>query len=125
MSRKKANLTGPLGQLKPLEDVLLHFIFEQREQGINVNTLTLVVKASSLSPAFNVKSFAARTSATWQFMHAHSLVYCMGTHVSQRKPDEVVADASDYMDVMHCIVVGPHHDQHFILDMDQRQFTSR
>ena len=65
MSRKKANLTGPLGQLKPLEDVLLRFIFEQREQGINVSTLSLVVKASSLSSEFNVKSFAARTSAAW------------------------------------------------------------
>ena len=65
MSRKKANLTGPLGQLKPLEDALLRFIFEQREQGINVNTLSLVVKASSLSPEFNAKSLVARTSAAW------------------------------------------------------------
>ena len=65
MSRKKANLTGPLGQLKPLEDILLCFIIEQREHGINVNALSLVVKASSLSPEFNVKSFAARTSAPW------------------------------------------------------------
>ena len=45
MSRKKANLTGPLGQLKPLEDMLLCFIFEQREQGINVNTLSLVISS--------------------------------------------------------------------------------
>ena len=45
MSKKKANLTGPLGQLKPLKDALLRFIFKQCEQGINVNTLSLVVKA--------------------------------------------------------------------------------
>jgi hypothetical protein len=43
----------------------------------------------------------------------------MGTHVSQRKPDKVAAEASDYMDVMRRIVVGPHRDQHFILNMDQ------
>ena len=119
MSRKKANLTGPLGQLKPLEDALLRFIFEQREQGINVNTLSLVVKASSLSPEFNAKSLVARTSAAWRFMRAHSLVYRMGTHVSQRKPEEVAAEASDYMDVIRRIVVGPHRDPRFILNMDQ------
>jgi hypothetical protein len=98
---------------------LLHFIFEQREQGINVNTLSPVAKASLLSPEFNVKSFAARTSAAWRFMHVHSLVYRMGTHVSQHKPEEVTAEASDYMGVMRHIVVGPHCDQRFILSMDQ------
>ena len=34
-SNKKANLSGPIEQLKPLEDALLWFIIEQREQGIN------------------------------------------------------------------------------------------
>ncbi len=52
-------------------------------------------------------------------MHAHLLVYHMGMHVSQRKQDEVAAEASDYMDVMCRIVIGPHHDQRFILNTDQ------
>ena len=46
-SKKKSIHPGPLGQLKPLQDTLLRYVFEQREQGINVNTLSLVVKASS------------------------------------------------------------------------------
>jgi len=52
-SKKKANLPGPIGQLKPIENILLQFVFEQREQGINVSILSIVVKASSLSPIFN------------------------------------------------------------------------
>ena len=51
--KKKATHLGPLGQLKPHKDMLLHYIFEQREQGVNVDTLHLVVKASSMSPEFN------------------------------------------------------------------------
>ena len=86
-SKKKANLPGPIGQLKPIENILLQFVFEQREQGINVSILSIVVKASSLSPIFNEKHFTARTSAVKRFVRAHSLVYRMGTHESQRKPD--------------------------------------
>jgi hypothetical protein len=76
-SRRKANCAGPLVQLKPLEDALLWYVFEQHEQGNNVTTLSLVMKASSLSPEFNAKTFIARSSAVVQFMHAHLLVYCM------------------------------------------------
>jgi hypothetical protein len=47
-------------------------------------------------------------------MHAHSIVYQMGMHVSQRK-----LEASDYMDVMHPLLDGPHRDKHFILNMDR------
>jgi hypothetical protein len=32
-SKKKVALTGPSSQLKAIEDGLLHYIFEQREQG--------------------------------------------------------------------------------------------
>jgi hypothetical protein len=62
-SKRKAAHAGPLGQLKPLEQVLLRHIFEHREQGMSVHTFDLVVKASSLSPEFNAKHFVARCSA--------------------------------------------------------------
>ena len=62
-SKRKASRTGPLGQLKPLEDTLLRYVFEQHEQGMTVNTSLLIVKASSLSPEFNAKHFTARCSA--------------------------------------------------------------
>ena len=117
--KKKSMHPGPLGQLKSLKDTLLRYVFEQREQGINVNTVSLVVKASSLSPEFNAKDFVARESAVNRFVRAHSLVYRMGTHESQRKPDKVAAEASDYTAVMRRLVDGPHRDRRFILNMDQ------
>jgi hypothetical protein len=43
----------------------------------------------------------------------------MGMHESQRRPDEVAAEASDYMAVMRRLVDGPHRDRRFILNMDQ------
>ena len=79
-SKKKSIHPEPLGQLKPLENALLWYVFEQREQGINMNTLSLVMKALSLWPKFNTKDFVVRSSAVAQFVRAHSLVFRIGTH---------------------------------------------
>jgi hypothetical protein len=41
---KKAAHAGPLGQLKAIEEALLHHIFELREQGVTVSTFAMIVK---------------------------------------------------------------------------------
>jgi len=114
-----ANYPGPIGQLKHLEQALLRHVFEKREQGLNVHTFDLVIKASSLSPEFNVKHFVARCSAVKRFLHAHPLVYRMGTHETQRKPEDVAQEASEYINLMRPFLEGPHSDRRFILNMDQ------
>jgi hypothetical protein len=48
--------------LKAIEDGLLCYIFEKREQGVEVSTFTVVLRASFLSPEFREKSFPARCS---------------------------------------------------------------
>ena len=118
-SKRKANHPGPIGQLKHLQQAMLRYVFEQREQGISVHTFDLVVKASSLSPEFNAKHFVARYSAVKRFLHTNSLVYRMGTHETQRKPDEVALEAAEYMNLMRPFLEGPNHDRRFILNMDQ------
>ncbi len=37
-TKKKLIYPGPLGQLKPLKEALLKYIFEKRKQGIEINT---------------------------------------------------------------------------------------
>jgi hypothetical protein len=67
--------SGPLGQLKSLEEALLKHIFKQRKQGIKISTLLIVLLALDLSTAFGKKDFAARCSAVKHFLRAHLLVY--------------------------------------------------
>ena len=74
-SKKKAALTGPSSQLKAIEDGLLRYIFEKREQGIKIKVFTVVLRASFMSPEFHKKSFTARCSCVKRFMHAHSFSY--------------------------------------------------
>jgi hypothetical protein len=52
-------------------------------------------------------------------MCAHSLVYCMGTHQTQCKPEEVAAEALDYMNQICALVLCPLRDRRYILNMDQ------
>ena len=51
-SKKKAALTGPVSQLKTIKDVLLRYIFELHKQGVEIHVLTIVLRASFLSPEF-------------------------------------------------------------------------
>jgi hypothetical protein len=118
-SKQKANCAGPLGQLKPLEHALLRHVFEQRKQGMTEHTFDLVIKASSISPEFNAKHFVAKCSAVQRFMHANALVYRMGTHETQHKPDYVALEAAEYIKLMRPFLEGPHRDRRFILNMDQ------
>jgi hypothetical protein len=43
----------------------------------------------------------------------------MGTNVHQHKPEEIEAEASNYMHLICPLLFGPHRDRHFILNMDQ------
>jgi hypothetical protein len=76
-------------------------------------------RASQLSPAFGAKHFVAWCSAVKRFVCAHSFVYRMGTHLSQRPPEEVSVEAKDYMHLIRPFLVGPHRDRRFIINMDQ------
>ena len=86
-----------------------------------MKTFLVVVQASSLSPEFKAKSFTARCSTAKRFMCAHSFVYRMGTHETQRKPEaeEVEGEAKDYMRLIGPFVIGSHRDPRFVLNMDQ------
>ena len=86
-----------------------------------MKTFLVVVQASSLSPEFKAKSFTARCSTAKRFMRAHSFVYRMGTHETQRKPEaeEVEGEAKDYMRLIGPFVIGSHRDPRFVLNMDQ------
>jgi hypothetical protein len=43
----------------------------------------------------------------------------MGTHETQRRPEDVAAEASEYMNLIRLLLVGAHRDIRFILNMDQ------
>ncbi len=64
LKNKKKSIQPPsLRQMKPLEEALIKYIFEQHKQGIKVNTLCILMLASNLSTKIDEKHFAVRCSA--------------------------------------------------------------
>ena len=59
-SNAKSIAKGPTSVLTPIEDDLLKFIFELREQGFAVSILAVVIQASRMMVDFQQKSMLAR-----------------------------------------------------------------
>ena len=115
----KSTCEGPISVLMPIEDELLKFIFELREQGYAVSISTVVIQASRLMPDFKRKSSLARYQCVRRWVRRHSLVHRMGTHESQRSPSETTGMALDYVQTIRPRLSQSNRHQDFILNMDQ------
>jgi hypothetical protein len=75
--------------------------------------------ALNLFTKFGKKDFVVRCSTIKCFLRAHLLVYQTGTHVCQRRPEEVEVEASDFMRLIRPLLFSPHPNRRFILNIDQ------
>ena len=110
---------GMASILKEHEEVLLWFIFELREQGIQVSLGMVALKASSLSRSFKEKTTHAKEKIVSRFVASHGLKHFMGTHESQRGPGETAAEALDYMQHVRVKLAQPNQHADYIINMDQ------
>lgn len=74
-SKKMSTHPVPPGQLNTIDKPLLRYVFEQREQGFIVNTFSIMLCASYLSPEFREKYFTAHCSVVKRWLRAHSMRY--------------------------------------------------
>ena len=75
---------GPCSQLEGVKEELLAWIFERREMGLVVSTRSIIIKACCILPLMEQKSSLARLMVMRRFLKKQSLVYRMGTKVSQQ-----------------------------------------
>ena len=92
-NKAKSLCKGMQSCLFPFSDSLLSFIFELREQGMAVNTSMILMKAAKISRQFCEKSREAQISCVRRFVKAQGLVHRLGTHESQRAPEETQTEA--------------------------------
>ena len=118
MSKKSVH-SGPSGQLEDSKESILKWIFEHRETGLAVSHLSVVFYAGIVNPEFAGKSPEAKLSAVCHFLQNNTLVYCMGTHESQKPPEETRLESLDFLSVICPELVGPARHKKFILSMDQ------
>jgi hypothetical protein len=71
------------GQLEEVKEALLAWIFERREMGFAVLMHSVVIKAYTLLPVMEQKSFMAQWMVIHCFLKKYSIVNRLGTKVSQ------------------------------------------
>ena len=123
-SRSSAKTTnaGRKSALLPVEEDLLRWFFEMREQGMGVSVRMMVSKASELMETFRHSTAHSKDQVMRRFLNKHKIAIRAQTHESQRSPREVEAEALDFMNVMRPKLSVQSRHQDFILNIDQTPF---
>ena len=96
------------------------WMFGRRQQGVVVDVTHVVFKASSLlRTSFGLKSFEARFKAATHFVMRHDYVYRAKTNESTRAPEDVYAEATEFIALYRPSLAGGHRHKRWILNMDQ------
>ena len=118
-NKAKSLCRGMQSCLFPFSDSLLSFIFKLREQGMAVNTSMIIMKAAKISRQFHEKSREAQMSCVRHYVKAQGLVQRLGTHESQKAPEETQTEALDFMGDIRPRLQLQCQSKAFILNMDQ------
>ena len=96
---------------------LLRWIFEHREQGLQVTTRMVRKFAEDLVPNFREKTIVAKNQAVRRFLHRVGLTHCVATHVAQKSHHETEAASIEFMEFMRRKVANMNPDH--VINMDQ------
>ena len=119
-SNKLTNVDGPNGQLHPIEEELLMWMFAKCEQGIQIRHSIIALRASSmLRTTFGSKSMNAKIHAVACFMRKHNSVYHKKMNKAMHAPQEVYDEAHEFLDNTRPLLHGLHRDRQWIFNMDQ------
>jgi hypothetical protein len=80
---------------------------------------SVVIKACTLLPLMEQKSFIARWMVVCHFLRKHSIMHRLSTKASQRPPGGAIQEAMEFQEFIHLMLQGSEHDLWFILNMDQ------
>ena len=108
--------------LSGLEEQLLRWFFELREQGIMVSVRLITLRACKLCAVFRRKSIRAKDLSILQFLASNKIVLRAVTHECQRPPEQVRREALDFIEYVRPKLVGPNRcnrNPRFIFNTDQ------
>ena len=105
--------------LEPLQEPLLQWFFELREQGFMVSVRLITLKACELSGVFRRKGARAKDMTVRRFLARHRIVLRAVTHECQRPPETLRQEAKDFISFAKSKLTGVNRCQKYILNMDQ------
>ena len=91
---------GRMSILAPIEMDLLRFLFEYREQGIQVTTKLVRKFVEKVMPEFCPKKKIAKEQCDRHFLRHAGYSHCLFTHTAQIKPKEMKKASPEFMEFM-------------------------
>mgnify|MGYP006169580703 CR=1 FL=1 len=96
-SNNLAIVDGPNGQLHPIKEELLMWMFAKCEQGIQIRHSIIALRAlSMLQTTFGSKLMNAKILASVYFVRKHSYMYHQKTNEKTHAPQEVYDEVHDF-----------------------------
>ena len=111
--------TGRVSILLGMEEELLRWFFELREQGFMVSVRLFTLRACELSAAFRRKTPQAKDCVIRRFLASNKIVLRAVTHECQRPPEQLRREALDFIEYARPKIVGPNRHPAFVINMDQ------
>ena len=109
--------SGRKSFLSQIEPELKRFMFQLREQGIQLTNRMVLREAARILPAFKEKSTRAKELAVHRFTRSVGLTQRQATHTAQKHFSETEADARDFIAMMKEKMAGRNPND--VLNMDQ------
>ena len=119
LKTKKSIHPGRTSAIKHLENAIIGWVLDMRAEGVPLNYNILVVKACQMDEEFRRKSWNQQYDAIRLLCRANCIVRRCKTTTAQRRPQETVDEALQWLTIMRPIVVAPEVDRSFIINMDQ------
>jgi hypothetical protein len=110
---------GRTSILAPVDDELIRWFTEKRDQGVMLSIRLVTLQASRLCADFRRKSARAKDQAMRRFLASNGIVMRAVTHTCQRLPHLVREEAMDFIRDVREKVVGENRSLKYIINMDQ------
>ena len=117
--KKRSFHGGYVSCIKHMEEELVNWIIEWRDQGAELSYEDVVAKASELDDDFGNKTRISKYHIVRRFCIANCLPIRSTTHVAQRNISETQIEALNFIREMRPILSAPDVHPSYILNMDQ------
>jgi hypothetical protein len=110
---------GRPSSLAPIQDEILQWLFELRQDGMPVSVRLFRLQICKLDGHFRRKAMAAQYSIARQFLSTHKITLRRPTHEAQCLPATKVGEALQFIARMQALVSTPNRDERYVINMDQ------
>ena len=119
LTKKKSINRGKQSALKPYEDEIMGWAFDQRDRGNPMSYGLIVIKAGQVYPQFRNQSSSSQWNMVRRLCIRNQFVIRKTTHVAQERSTAMEEEAQEWQANARLVLQAPNVDQKYVGNMDQ------